>query len=96
MEFLVEFEAHVPGGTPEAEVNERRSAEVAASAKLGQEGHLVRRWRPTAATGKAVGLYRADSPPQLDSLLGALPMAEWMHITVTPLEPHPNDPPPHG
>jgi hypothetical protein len=25
-------------------------------------------------------------------LLGALPLAEWMHVSVTPLEPHPNDP----
>jgi muconolactone D-isomerase len=96
MEFLVEFESHVPEETPEAEVKERRNAEAAASAKLGQEGHLVRLWRPAAATAKAVGLYRADSPPQLDSLLSALPMAEWMHIAVTPLEPHPDDPPPHG
>jgi hypothetical protein len=25
-------------------------------------------------------------------LLGALPLNAWMEITVTPLEPHPNDP----
>jgi muconolactone D-isomerase len=39
------------------------------------------RWRPVA-----------DSRTQLDGLLGALPLYEWMHIAVTPLEPHPNDP----
>jgi hypothetical protein len=39
-----------------------------------------------------VGLYRADSEAQLDGLLGALPLSEWMHITVMPLEAHPNDP----
>jgi muconolactone D-isomerase len=37
---------------------------------------------------KAVGLYRADSESQLD----ALPLADWMRVTVTPLEVHPNDP----
>ena len=94
MEFLVELETHVPDGTPEAEVKDRRNSEAAASARLGQHGHLVRLWRPTAVAGKAVGLYHADSAPQLDSLLGALPMHDWMRVTVTPLEPHPNDPGP--
>jgi muconolactone delta-isomerase len=35
---------------------------------------------------------RADNEAQLDGLLRALPLYEWMHITVTPLEAHPNDP----
>ena len=39
-----------------------------------------------------MGLYRADSKTQLAGLLGALPLHEWMHVTVTRLEPHPNDP----
>jgi muconolactone D-isomerase len=57
------------------------------------EGHLVRLWRPPAAPGetKALGLYRADSEAQLAGLLGDLPLYDWMHIKVTPLEPHPND-----
>ena len=25
-------------------------------------------------------------------MLGALPLSPWMQISVTPLEPHPNDP----
>jgi len=47
-----------------------------------------------AASGETriLGLYRANSKDQLDGLLDALPLAEWMHVTVTPLEPHPNDP----
>lgn len=59
-------------------------------------GHLVRLWKLPAAPGetKALGLYRADSEPQLDGLLAALPLYDWMQITVTPLEPHPNDPAP--
>jgi muconolactone delta-isomerase len=27
-----------------------------------------------------------------DGLLAALPLADWLHVTVTPLEGHPNDP----
>jgi muconolactone delta-isomerase len=35
---------------------------------------------------------RAESRAELDALLGALPLYEWMRVSVTPLEPHPNDP----
>ena len=94
-EFLVEFELQVPAGTPQPEVNDRLRAESAAAAKLADEGHLVRLWRrPQVGDGTtAVGLYRADSEAQLDALLADLPLADWLDITVTPLEPHPNDPP---
>ena len=94
MEFLVEFEFTIPDGTPDSEVEERVSAEGAASAALAREGHLERLWRPPVAPGerKAVGLYRAASQNQLDGLLRALPLSRWMHVSVTPLEPHPHDP----
>jgi muconolactone delta-isomerase len=94
MEFLVEFELHVPDGTPESEVTERERAEASAAAELVRAGRLVRLWRPPVAPGqdKTLGLYRADSEAQLDGLLGALPLSDWMHVTITPLEPHPNDP----
>jgi muconolactone D-isomerase len=94
MEFLVEFDLHIPEGTPKAEVNQRVSAEAAASAELGREGYLVRLWRPPVALGerKALGLYRAESEAELEQLLGALPLSGWLAATVTPLSPHPNDP----
>jgi muconolactone D-isomerase len=101
MEFLVEFEVNVPDGAPATEVEARNSAEASAAARLVDEGHLIRLWRPPAAPGetgktKALGLYRADSEAQLGRLLGALPLYDWMHVTVTPLEPHPNDPSPQA
>ena len=98
MEFLVEFDLHIPVGTPKAEVDERVTAEAAASTELARQGHLARLWRPPLAPGqrKALGLYRADSEVQLDALLGALPLSDWMRTTVTPLQPHPNDPTPSG
>jgi muconolactone delta-isomerase len=94
MEFLVEFEVNVPEGTWESEVVDRNRAEASAAAKLVDEGHLVRLWRlPVESRDtKAVGLYRADSEAQLDGLLRALPLWEWLQVTVTPLGPHPNDP----
>jgi muconolactone D-isomerase len=94
MEFLVEFEVNVPDGVPASEVQARTTAEASAAASLVDQGHLIRVWKPPAAPGetKALGLYRADSEAQLDGLLGALPLYDWMHVTVTPLGPHPNDP----
>jgi len=94
VEFLVEFEVNIPDGTPESQVQHREKAEAAAAAKLVDEGHLVRLWKRSVATGetKILGLYRADSETELDALLGALPLYEWMYITITPLGRHPNDP----
>ena len=94
MEFLVEFEVEVPAGTPDAEVEQHQRAESAAAAKLAAGGHLVRLWRrPLVGDGTtAIRLYRADSEAELDGLLAALPLADWLRVTVTPLEAHPNDP----
>jgi muconolactone delta-isomerase len=94
MEFLVEFDIRVPEGTPESEVAERERGEAAAAAKLGDEGHLVRVWKRLLPTGETtvLGLYRADTELELHALLRFLPLYQWMRVTVTPLEDHPNDP----
>jgi len=94
MEFLVEFEVEVPAGTLDEEVGQRQRAESAAAAKLAEDGHLVRLWRrPLLGDGTtSIGLYRADSQAELDALLAALPLADWLRVTVTPLVAHPNDP----
>jgi muconolactone D-isomerase len=93
-EFLVEFEVEVPEGTPEREVEQRTRAESAAAARLAMEGRLLRIWRRSAVAGDAtvIGLYRARSEAELDALLRALPLADWLQVTVIPLAPHPNDP----
>jgi len=94
MEFLVEFEIEIPAGTPRAEVDRQYRAEAAAATKLAEDGHLVRLWRrPLVGDGTtSLGLYRADNQAELDDLLAALPLADWLRITVTPLAGHPNDP----
>jgi muconolactone D-isomerase len=97
MEFLVEFQLSVPEGTRTDELSKRRQAEASASAGLAQTGHLLRLWRVTpalGATGAALGLYRADSDSEMQAILRALPLYDWMRTTVTTLEPHPNDPDP--
>jgi muconolactone D-isomerase len=94
VEFLVEFEVKIPDRTSESEIERREVAEAAAAAKLVDEGHLVRLWRLDVLTSEAriLGLYRADSESELDALLGALPLNDWMRVTITPLGQHPNDP----
>jgi muconolactone D-isomerase len=94
VEFLVEFEVKVPTGTAESEVEQREQAEAAAATKLSDEGHLERLWKMSGRSGKdsILGLYCARSAIELNGLLSALPLYEWMHVIVTPLEPHPNDP----
>ena len=89
MEFLVEFDVNVPDGTPESEVEDRERAEASATRTLAEEGHLVRVWR---REDKVLVLYSAQSRSELDGLLGALPLYDWMQVTATPLETHPNDP----
>jgi muconolactone D-isomerase len=96
MEFLVEFKVEVPEGTSESEVEQRSRAEAFAADRLANEGHLLRVWRRNAVADDktVIGLYGADSEAELDGLLGTLPLAEWMQVTVIPLAPHPNDPAP--
>src|SRR2546428_6373695 len=94
MEFLVDFRVNVPTGTPESEVRDREKAEALATAKLADEGHLVRLWRRTVTSGvrPIVGRFGAESEPELDSMIGALPLYEWLDVSVTPLKSHANDP----
>jgi muconolactone delta-isomerase len=94
VEFLVEFEVDIPNGTPPSEVKNRENDEAVAAAKLADEGHLLRLWTIQVAPDKpkTLGLYRADSKEELDDLLRALPLYEWMHITIKVLDQHRNDP----
>ena len=91
MEFLVEFEVEVPAGTPDTEVEQHQRAESAATAELAEDGHLVRLWRrPLIGDGTtAIGPCRADSEAAFDGLLAALPLADRLRVTVTPLEAYP-------
>jgi muconolactone D-isomerase len=94
MEFLVEFELNIPQSVPRSEVHARERAEAAAATTLADQGHLVRLWKTSGGDGsaKVLGLYRAASGMELDALLRALPLYEWMRTSITPLAQHPNDP----
>jgi muconolactone D-isomerase len=94
MEFLVDMVTTVPKGTSEDEVDEVRAREAANSAKLVEQGHLLRLWRPPLEPGewRTWGLFRADDAEQLEQILSTMPLRVWRQDSVTPLSPHPNDP----
>jgi muconolactone D-isomerase len=94
MEYLVEFDVHVPEGTAELLVAERTTAEAAAAAELADQGYLVRLWKlsDNGSGVRALGLFRAATETELDALLAGLPLYEWMDVTVIRLDAHPNDP----
>ena len=94
MEYLVELVTTVPEGTSSAKVDELRSAEAMRAAELVKAGHLVRLWRPPLKLGewRSIGLFRAADEAELRQVLDSLPLHVWMKVTITPLNPHPNDP----
>lgn len=95
MEYLVTMTTHVPGGTAQQAVDEVRAREAAHSAELAAQRHLLRLWRPPLAPGewRTFGLFAADDAGQLETVLASMPLRVWRTDEVTPLGPHPFDPP---
>lgn len=94
MEYLADLVTTVPEGTTPAKVDELRAAEAVRAAELAKAGNLVRLWRPPLGPGewRSIGLFRAADEGELGEILGSLPLHIWMKVTITPLNPHPNDP----
>jgi muconolactone delta-isomerase len=94
VEFLTTFEVRIPGGVSDEEVVDVQAREADRTRVLAEQGHLVRLWmlEPTPGTWRALGLWRAESAEELQTLLRSLPMDTWMTIETTPLTQHPSDP----
>jgi muconolactone delta-isomerase len=94
MEYLVTMTTHVPDGTAEEAVAEVRAREAAHSAGLAEQGHLLRLWRPPLGPGewRSLGLFAAQDPGELETVLASMPLRVWRTDEVTALAPHPNDP----
>jgi muconolactone D-isomerase len=95
MEYLVSMTTHVPDGTPEEAVQDIRAREAAHSRELTAQGHLLRLWRPPLQPGewRTLGLFAAADGDHLEEVLASMPLRVWRTDEVTPLSPHPNDPP---
>jgi muconolactone delta-isomerase len=96
MEYLVSMTTRVPDGTPEEAVQDIRAREAAHSRELAAQGHLLRLWRPPLQPGewRTLGLFAAADGDRLEEVLASMPLRVWRTDEVTPLGPHPNDPPP--
>ena len=97
MEYLVSMTTHVPDGTPEEAVQDIRAREAAHSRELAAQGYLLRLWRPPLQPGewRTLGLFAAADGDRLEEVLASMPLRVWRTDEVTPLSPHPNDPPRH-
>jgi muconolactone delta-isomerase len=95
MQYLVTMTTRVPDGVPEGEVGDVRAREAVHSRELAAGGHLLRLWRPPLQPGewRTLGLFAAADPDQLETVLASMPLRIWRDDEVTPLSPHPNDPP---
>jgi muconolactone D-isomerase len=91
-EFIVEITTTIPDRTDPSEVEERRAEEAVRAKEFAASGHLARLWRPVGEL-RSIGLWRAEDEADLyANVLDTLPLRPWMAITVTEVQPHPNDP----
>lgn len=94
-EYFSYFTLTVPDGTPEGEVERMNAAEHRRTAELGEQGHLFRLWTLPAdgeGRGRALGLWQAADHSEMETVLGSLPMHDWLLTEVVALGPHPSDP----
>ncbi len=91
MEYLVTMTTHVPAGTPDQAVDEVRAREAARSRELAKQGHLLRLWR-LPSRSRALGLWNAGNPSEMQAIVKSLPLDPWMTVETTPLSQHPSDP----
>src|SRR6476620_12000848 len=96
MEYLVTMTTRVPDGTPAEAVDDVRAREAARSRELAAQGQLLRLRRPPLQPGewRTLGLFAAADGDRLEVVLVSMPLRVWRTDEVTPLSPHPNDPPP--
>ena len=95
MQYLVDMTTHVPDDVPDAVVDDVRHREAARARELVEAGNLLRLWRPPLQPGewRTLGLFAADDEDELEKVLASMPLRIWRRDRVTPLSPHPNDPP---
>jgi muconolactone delta-isomerase len=98
VEYLVTMTTHVPDGTSDAAVEDRRAREAAHSRDLAAQGHLLRLWRPPLLPGewRTLGLFEAADRAALEAVLLSMPLRVWRTDEVAALAPHRNDPGPRA
>ena len=90
-EFLTTFTTVIPEGTPGQAVEDTEAREAERAKELAGQGHLLRLWR-LPGQSRALGLWDAGNPDEMQAMLKSLPLDPWMTVQTTPLSPHPSDP----
>jgi muconolactone delta-isomerase len=93
-EFLISMTIAAPAGTPDAAVEETNAREAERARELAGQGHLLRLWALPAEPGqwRTLGLWSAATPAEMQEIVTALPLDDWMTAETTSLSPHPSDP----
>jgi muconolactone delta-isomerase len=90
-EFLTTFVITVPVGTSAQAVTDMEAREAERAKELAGQRHLRRLWT-LPGPERALGLWQADGPAEMQAMLRSLPLDPWMTVQTTPLSPHPTDP----
>jgi muconolactone delta-isomerase len=90
-EFLTFFSTVVPDGTTAQAVADADAREAQAAAEWAAKGRLRRLWA-LPGQGRALGLWQADNPAEMQAIVKSLPLDPWMTTETIPLTPHPSDP----
>ena len=90
-EFLTVFANAIPEGTPAQAVADTEAREAERAKELAGQGYLRRLWT-LPGQGRALGLWQASGPAEMQAMLRSLPLDSWMTVQTTPLTRHPSDP----
>lgn len=86
-EYLVTMALAIPHGTPSTVVAGRSAREAQRARELAGQGHLRRLWTTASQppVSRILGLWNADALDDLNEILQALPLRDWMTVASTPL-----------
>jgi len=90
-EFLTFFSIVIPDGTSARAVADADAREAEQAAEWAGKGNLRRLWALPGA-GRALGLWQADNPAEMQAIVKSLPLDPWMTTETIALTPHPSDP----
>jgi muconolactone delta-isomerase len=90
-EYLTFFSIVVPDGTTAQAVADADAREAEQAREWAVKGKLRRLWA-LPGQGRALGLWQADNPAEMQAIVKSLPLDPWMETETIPLTAHPSDP----
>ena len=92
MLYMVQIEVQpLPGDWPKEKGDDLRRREVVRVLDLMREGKLVSALFRIPGRNANFGIWKAESPEELDQTLRSLPLHPFMLLQVTPLMAHPSE-----